>query len=158
MPLNSNVSPCVKGRTVSRDDFTVLTSENSHSQVNKDMVHFSLFCSHFSSRKPVCSENYCGVGHAIDRFVVAIARRFSGSPLLNRGCESLFEARCARGEALSPKNMTSSLEGDSNIRNTHSESFAERRRGPLTWRRVFSAPWRAFIFQRHHPPRLRVAF
>jgi hypothetical protein len=75
-------------------------------------------------------ENYRGLGHVVDRFVDAIDRRFSGSPLLNRDCESLFEVRSARGEALSPKNMALSLQGDSDPRNMHSESFAEAEEGP----------------------------
>jgi hypothetical protein len=44
------------------------------------MVDVSLFSNHFSSRKPVCNENYRGAGHAVDRFVDAIDRRFSCSP------------------------------------------------------------------------------
>ena len=60
------------------------------------MVHLSLFCSHFSSRKLVCNKNYRGVGYAVDRFINAIDRRLSCSPLLNRDCGSLFEVRSAR--------------------------------------------------------------
>ena len=59
----------------------VWTSEVSPSQVCKDMVNVSLFYSHFSSKKLVCNENYRGVSHAVDRFVDAIDRRFSYSPL-----------------------------------------------------------------------------
>ncbi|PMD21298.1 hypothetical protein NA56DRAFT_645594 [Hyaloscypha hepaticicola] len=57
------------------------------------MVDVSLFYSHFSSRKLVCNENNRGVGHAVDRFVDAIDRRCSCSPLLNRDCGSLFQVR-----------------------------------------------------------------
>jgi hypothetical protein len=39
----SNVSPYVEGRILSRDEFTVWTSENSPSQVYDDMVDLSLF-------------------------------------------------------------------------------------------------------------------
>ena len=95
------------------------------------MVDISLFSTPFSSRKPVCNKNYRGVGHAVDRFVVAIARPFSCSPLLNRDCGSLSEVRCARKKVLSRKNMTPSLEGNSDLRIMHSGSFAETEEGPL---------------------------
>jgi hypothetical protein len=70
----------------------------------------SLFYSHFSSWKPVCNENYHCAGHAVDRFVGAIDRRFRSFPLLNCVCGSLFEVRRAREKVLSRKNMTPSLE------------------------------------------------
>ena len=89
-----------------------------------------LFYSHFSSRKLVCNENYRVVGHAVDRFVDAIDRRFSCSPLLNRDYGSPFEFRCAREKVLLRKNIAPSLEGDSNPRNLHSGSFAEAEEGP----------------------------
>ena len=40
------------------------------------IVDVSLLYSHFSSRKPVCNENYRGASHAVDRFIGAIDRRF----------------------------------------------------------------------------------
>ena len=46
----------------------------------------SMIHSHFSTRKPVRNENYRRVGHAVDRFVGAIARRFSCGFLLSRYC------------------------------------------------------------------------
>jgi hypothetical protein len=94
------------------------------------MVDVSLFYNHFSSRKPVCNENYRGIGHAVDRFVDAIDRPLSCSPLLNRDCGSLFKVRSAGGKVLSKKNMAPSLEGHSDLRNMHSESFAGREEGP----------------------------
>jgi len=60
-------------------------------------------------------------------FVVAIARRFSGSPPLNRDCGSLFQVRSAREKLLSSKNMAPSLEGHFDLRNMHSGSFAGER-------------------------------
>jgi hypothetical protein len=79
-------------------------------------------------------ENYRGLGPAVDRFVDAVDRCFSGSPLLNRDCESLFKVRRARGKVLSRKNMPPSLEGHSDQRSVHSGSFAElhylQRRAP----------------------------
>ena len=75
-------------------------------------------------------ENYRGLRHVVDRFVDAIDRRSSGSPLLNRDCRSLFEARCAREKILLRKNMAPSFEGDSDLRNLHSGSFAEAEEGP----------------------------
>ena len=74
------------------------------------MIH-----SNFSTRKPVRSENYRHVGHAIDRLVDVIAGRFSRSTLLNRGCGSLFELRYARENVLSRENMAPSLAGDSDL-------------------------------------------
>ena len=74
------------------------------------MVDMSLFYNHSSSRKPVCNENKRRVGHAVDRFVGAINRRFSRSSLLNRDCRSLFEVRRARGKALSRVSMIPSFE------------------------------------------------
>jgi len=112
-------------------------------KANEDIVDVSLFYSHFSSRKPVCNENNHGAGHAVDRFINAIDRCFSSSPLLNRDCGSLFEVRNAREKVLSRKNMAPSFEGHSDPRNMHSGSFTGRRRGLPTWRGFFSAPWRA---------------
>jgi len=48
-----NIHTWVKGRTPSRDKFTVWTSEVSPSQVYEDMINITLFYSHFSSRKLV---------------------------------------------------------------------------------------------------------
>src|SRR6516162_3017298 len=87
------------------------------------MVNMSLFYSHFSTRKLVCNENYCGVSHVVDRFVDAIDRRFTCSPQLNRDCGSLFKVRSASGKVLSRKNMAPSLEGHSDLRNMLSRSF-----------------------------------
>jgi len=64
-----NVCPCIKRHTPSRDEFMVQTSEVS----------------------PSCNENYRSVGHAADRFVDVIDRRFSCLPLLNRDCGSLLK-------------------------------------------------------------------
>lgn len=57
--------------------------------------YMSLFPRLHRSRKPVLNENYRGAGHAIDRFVGAIHRRFSYSPLLNH--EIFFEVWRASG-------------------------------------------------------------
>ena len=76
------------------------------------MIH-----SHFSTRKPVRNENYRGVGHAVDRFVGAIARRFSCYFLLNRHYGSLFEVRNARTKVLSRERMNPSFERHSAPKN-----------------------------------------
>ena len=94
------------------------------------MVDVSLFYSHFSSRKPVCNENYRGVGHAVHRFVDAIDRRFTCSPLLNRDCGGLFEFRRASEKALLRKNIALSLENNSNPKIMYSKSFAKAEEGP----------------------------
>jgi hypothetical protein len=101
--------PWVERRTPSRDEFTVKTSQVSPLQVYEYMLDVSLFSTHFSSRKPVCNENYCGVGRAVGRFVGAIDRRFSYYPLLNRDCGSLFEVRTIRAKVLSRNNTVPSL-------------------------------------------------
>ena len=123
--LERNVRPWVERRTPSRDEFTVWTSKISPSQVYKDMVNVLLFYSYFSSRKLVRNQNFRGIGHAINRFIDTIDRRFSYSPLLNRDCGSLFKVRYARKKVLSRKNMAPSLEGDFDLRKRHSGSFAE---------------------------------
>ena len=69
------------------------------------MIH-----SNFSTRKPVRNENYRGVSHAADRFVGAIARRFSCYFLPSRYCGSLFEVRNTRTKVLSGKRMNPSFE------------------------------------------------
>jgi hypothetical protein len=124
------VHPWVGRRTPSRDEFTVRTSQVSHSQVYEYMLDVSLFSAHFSSRKPVCNENYRDVGHAVERFVDAIDRRFSCSPLFNRDCGSLFEVRSAKAKALSRNNMAPSPEGHSDLRNMHPRVSPGGRGGP----------------------------
>lgn len=103
--MEDNVSPWVERRTLSRDSFPVKTS-----QVYEDIANVSLIYSHFSSRKPVCNENYSGAGHAVDRFVGAIDRRLRSSPLLNRVSGSLFEAQSVREKVLSRMSMIPSFE------------------------------------------------
>jgi len=70
----------------------------------------SMIHSHFSTRKPVCNENYGGVGHAADRFVGAIACRFSCYFPLNRYCGSLFEVRNTKAKVLSRERMNPKFE------------------------------------------------
>jgi hypothetical protein len=84
-----------------------------------------LFSNHLSLGNPFATRKLLLSGHAVDRFVDAIDRHFSSSPLFNRDCVSLLEVRCARGEVLSPKNMVPSLEGNFDLSNMHSESFAD---------------------------------
>jgi len=79
----------------------------------------SLLYNYFSPRKPVYNKNYRYVHHTVDRFVNAISRRFSYSPLLNRDCGSLVEVRSAKAKALLRNNMALSLEGHFNLRNMH---------------------------------------
>ena len=64
----------------------------------------------FSTRKPVRNENSGSVGHAVDRFVGAIARRFNCCFLLSRYCGSLFEVRNTRTKVPSRKRMNPSFE------------------------------------------------
>jgi hypothetical protein len=59
-----------------------------------------LFFSHFSSRKPVCNEKTITVGYIIDRFVDAVDRHFSYSPLLNYGYHNLIAFRNTWGKVL----------------------------------------------------------
>ena len=86
----SNVRPWVERRTPSRDKFTVKTSQLSPWQVYEYMLDVSLFSSHFSYKKPVCNENYRGIGHTVDHFVDAVARRIIGT--LNSGDSDFVSA------------------------------------------------------------------
>jgi hypothetical protein len=103
-------------------------SKVSPSQVYEDIVDVLPFYSPFYSRTLVYSENYGGVGYAVDRFVVAIGRRFHCFPLLNRDNRSFFLVRRARRKVLSRKNIVASLEGYFGLRNHHSVNFAGQRR------------------------------
>jgi hypothetical protein len=98
--LAPKLGGCLASDSVSSDSMPILQLHEpqaiSTPPMPEYMVDVSLFSTYFSSRKPVCNENYSGVGHAVDRFVDAIDRRFSCSPWLNRDCGSLFEVRRAK--------------------------------------------------------------
>jgi len=72
-----NVLPAVADHQPWRITITLQASELSPSQTYNDIIDVVLFYSQFSSRKPLCNENEHSVGHADDRFVDAIDRRFS---------------------------------------------------------------------------------
>jgi hypothetical protein len=60
----------------------------------------SLFFSYFSPRKPVCNEKITAVDYAADRFIDAVDRRFSYSPLLNCDWQNIIEIRGTSGKVL----------------------------------------------------------
>lgn len=58
------------------------------------------FYSYLYPRKSVRNRNFTLDGHAVDRFVAAIKRRFGCTPLFNPGYESFFEIRSTKGKVL----------------------------------------------------------
>src|SRR5579871_86837 len=103
----------------------------------------SMIHSHFSTRKPVRNENYRGVGHAADRFVGAIARRFSCYFLLSRFCRSLFEVRNTRTKALSKTRMKPSFEDTLPLKNIIPRVSPTEREVCRGGVETISIPWRA---------------
>ena len=70
-----------------------------------------LFCGYFSPRKPFTAIITGSVSYAVDRFVGAIDRSFSGFALLNRSRRNFFKVRRVRMPVLLRNKYTPSREG-----------------------------------------------
>ena len=88
------------------------------------MVDVLTFYSQFSPRTPASDEGYRDVGHAVGRFVNAVNRLVSDTPLSIRELESPSKIRKARGEVRSRKIVSLSFKGRFNLGSSRSRSFA----------------------------------
>lgn len=82
--LIGNVCPCVQRRPLSRDEFIVLQSQ---------IFSWHTFFNHFSLRRPLSNVKKTAVDYAVDRFVDAVDRHSSYSPLLNCDCRGFLAFR-----------------------------------------------------------------
>ena len=70
----TNVRPCVKGRTLSRDTFTVQASQTSLSHTYEKSVGKSMFSICFSIRMLICYRRNDGVACVPDYFMDTVSR------------------------------------------------------------------------------------
>jgi hypothetical protein len=125
----SNVRPWVERRTPSRDGFTVWTSEVSHSQVYRNIIDLSLFCSHFSPgnhsaaiklrRSWSCRRSF----RRRRRLPLQGFSPDQSSPSVSLRISELFHDRLIKEE------MARAFEDTLAAKNMHSGSFAERTKG-----------------------------
>jgi hypothetical protein len=108
--IQANVRPCVERNPPCRDESIVQGSQISPSREYEVMVSGSLFFSCFSTRIRFAVRKYHGCGHAVDRPVDSVDRRFSCSPLLYHGYWPVSEFRYRGTKLLSGKNMAPRFE------------------------------------------------
>lgn len=95
------------------------------------MVDLLRFYSHLSLMEDPSDEDHRGVGYAVNRFVHAVNRPFSYTPLLNRDCLNLSRFRRTRRKAQLKKIVSLSFKEQIDLKSIYAGSFAERKRRPL---------------------------